>query len=90
VRTGGARRIPLPQHRLDGKRRGVPIEVQKMLLRPEDAAEVMSLSRSAVYKLIREGRLRSIKEGKRRIIPAEAIREFIEDQSRPVEAHTRA
>ena len=38
---------------------------------------LLGLSRSVIYKLIRSGRLRSVKEGTTRLIPAEAIAEYV-------------
>ncbi|MER5628667.1 helix-turn-helix domain-containing protein [Streptosporangium sp. NPDC002544] len=35
------------------------------------------MSRSVLYELMRSGRLRSVKEGRTRLIPASAIREYI-------------
>ena len=47
------------------------------LLRVEDAANLLNIGRSAVYDLIRSGRLRSVKIGKSRRIPREAVDEVI-------------
>jgi len=38
---------------------------------------VLSLGRSVVYELIRSGRLRSVKEGRTRLIPATAIAAYV-------------
>lgn len=51
--------------------------VGRLLLRPEQAAEALSIGRTAVFELIRSGRLRSIKIGGRRRIPASALAEFV-------------
>lgn len=48
-----------------------------LLYRPTDAARVLNLSRSTVFDLMRTGRLRSVKEGRVRLIPASAIREYV-------------
>jgi len=45
---------------------------------PEDAALVTGLARTAIYALIRDGKLKSIKEGKRRIIPRAAIQAYLD------------
>jgi excisionase family DNA binding protein len=42
-------------------------------LRVDDAARVLNVGRSTVYDLIRTGRLRSIKIGRRRLVPREAL-----------------
>ncbi len=47
------------------------------LIRVEDAAKLLNVGRSAVYDLIRSGRLRSVKIGKSRRIPREAVDEVI-------------
>jgi excisionase family DNA binding protein len=38
---------------------------------------ILSLSRSVVYELMRAGRLRSVHEGRTRLIPASAIAEYV-------------
>jgi excisionase family DNA binding protein len=38
---------------------------------------VLSLGRSAIYEQIRSGRLRSVTEGRSRLIPASAIADYI-------------
>lgn len=47
------------------------------LIKVEDAAKLLNIGRSAVYDLIRSGRLRSVKIGKSRRIPREAVDEVI-------------
>jgi excisionase family DNA binding protein len=49
-----------------------------VLYRPVDAARVLNLSRSVVFDLLRTGRLRSVKEGRLRLIPDSAIREYVQ------------
>ena len=67
-------RLPLPPP---------PPEPERLLLEPlsyspEDAALVTGLARTAIYALIRDGKLKSIKEGKRRIIPRAAIQAYLD------------
>jgi excisionase family DNA binding protein len=38
---------------------------------------ILSLRRSTIYELIRSGRLRSVREGRARLIPASAIAEYV-------------
>jgi len=38
---------------------------------------VLSLGRSAIYEQIRSGRLRSVTQGRSRLIPASAIADYI-------------
>lgn len=47
-----------------------------VLLTAEEAAEALHVGRSKVYDLIRNGDLVSVKIGKLRRVPAEALREF--------------
>ena len=47
------------------------------LLRVDDACRLLSLSRTVIYELIRSGRLRSVKQGRTRLVPASAIAEYI-------------
>ena len=49
----------------------------KLLFRVPEAMAVLSLSRSVIYELIRSGRLRSVTQGRTRLIPASAIAEYI-------------
>jgi len=44
----------------------------------DDTAALLSLSRSSVYKLINEGRLRYVQLNGRRMIPRTAIEELLE------------
>ncbi len=49
----------------------------KALYRVPEAMKLLSLSRSVIYNQIRSGRLRSVKEGTARLIPADAIAEYV-------------
>lgn len=42
-----------------------------------EAAAILRLSRSVIYELIRSGRLRTVKEGRSRRVPASAIAEYV-------------
>jgi excisionase family DNA binding protein len=46
-------------------------------LRVEDVARALGIGRSTVYDLIRSGRLRSIKIGRRRLVPRDAVEALI-------------
>ena len=50
---------------------------QRLLLRPEEVAEVLAIGRTGVFELIRTGELRSVKIGKSRRIPADAVVEYV-------------
>ena len=53
-------------------------ESKQLLYRVCQAGEVLSLSRSVVFDLMRMGRLRSVKEGRTRLIPLSALRDYVE------------
>ena len=46
-----------------------------------EAAAVLGIGRSAIYDELAAGRLRSVKVGRRRLIPAGAIGQYIEQAS---------
>ncbi|HEY5788681.1 MAG TPA: helix-turn-helix domain-containing protein [Microlunatus sp.] len=43
----------------------------------DEAAEALRLSRSLLYELIRSGRLRTVKAGRRRLVPVSALTEYV-------------
>ncbi|PRY00433.1 helix-turn-helix domain-containing protein [Allonocardiopsis opalescens] len=47
------------------------------LYRLPDAMKILGLRRSKIYGLMNSGRLRSVKEGRARLIPSSAIREYV-------------
>ena len=49
----------------------------KLLLRINDAAERLSLSRTNLYKFLMSGELESIKVGRTRLIPVDSLLDFI-------------
>ncbi len=49
----------------------------KKLYRVPEAMALLSLKRSVIYELLRSGRLRSVHEGRTRLIPAAAISEYV-------------
>jgi excisionase family DNA binding protein len=53
------------------------VSTVSLLYRVADAMQVLSLSRTVIYELIRTGRLRTVKEGRARLIPASAIAEYV-------------
>jgi excisionase family DNA binding protein len=55
----------------------VALSPAKQLYRVRDAMVVLSLGRSIIYEQIRSGRLRSVTQGRSRLIPASAIAEYI-------------
>jgi excisionase family DNA binding protein len=59
------------------------------LYRVKDAMRLLRLSRTVIYELMRTGRLRSVQQGRARLITAEAIREYIALLKDEAEAVTR-
>jgi excisionase family DNA binding protein len=53
--------------------------MDKLLLTPEQAADVLSIGRTKLYELLATGELTSIRLGGSRRIPADAIRQFVAD-----------
>ena len=56
--------------------------VVRKALSVEMVAEMLGISRSMVFKLIRLGKLRSVKVGTRTLVAVAAVDEFIEQNSR--------
>lgn len=53
--------------------------VTPVLYRVEEAADALRISRSGIYELIRSGQLRTVKVGSRRLVPVEALTEYVAD-----------
>ena len=47
------------------------------LYRVKDAMRLLNLSRTVIYEQMRAGRLRSVQQGRARLITADAIRDYI-------------
>jgi len=52
--------------------------VDKLLLTPSEAAEVLSISRSKLYELIGQGRLATVTIDASRRVPSDSLIEFID------------
>ena len=52
-------------------------DTDRLLLRAEDAARVLSLSRSTVFELMASGALPSVKIGASRRIPRQALDDYV-------------
>lgn len=50
---------------------------EKALYRISEAMELLSISRSVLYEQIRSGRLRTVKQGRTRLVPASAIAAYV-------------
>lgn len=55
-----------------------PASPPDRLLSVEDAAAILGVGRSMAYAEIGSGRLRSVKVGRRRLVPASAVAAFID------------
>jgi len=53
--------------------------MDKLLLTPEEAANALGIGRSKIYQLLRDGKVRSLRIGTCRRIPAAALPELIAD-----------
>ncbi len=51
--------------------------MERMLFKPEEAAEVLGISRARLYELLAAGVIPSIKVGASRRVPADALREWV-------------
>lgn len=58
--------------------------VPAVLYRVDEAAEALRLSRSSIYELIRSGQLRSVKHGTRRLVPVDALSDFVRSLAQQV------
>jgi excisionase family DNA binding protein len=56
--------------------------VPAVLYDVDEAAEALRLSRSVLYELIRSGRLRTVKQGRRRLVPVSALAEYVDSLGR--------
>ena len=52
-------------------------QIPPVLYRVDEAATALRLSRSVLYELIRSGRLRTVKVGRRRLVPVDALGECV-------------
>lgn len=57
----------------------MPVTVpERHLYRISEAMRLLSMSRSVIYEQLRAGRLRSVKQGRARLVPAVAIQEYVQ------------
>lgn len=56
----------------------LPQPPPRALYKVAEVVVLLNLSRSQIYELIRSGRLRTVTEGRSRLIPASAINEYVE------------
>jgi excisionase family DNA binding protein len=51
--------------------------IAPQLYRIPDAMRILSMSRTVIYEQLRSGRLRSVHQGRARLIPAAAITDYV-------------
>lgn len=56
---------------------GSGLPAGKLLYRVPEAMTLLSISRTVIYEEIRSGRLRSVKRGCTRLIPAAALQDYL-------------
>jgi excisionase family DNA binding protein len=61
---------------LSGTRSDIRL-VQRVLWRVPEAMQLLSMSRSVIYEQIRSGRLRTVRQGRTRLVPDSAITEYV-------------
>ena len=55
-------------------------KIERTCVTPEEAAEMLGIGRTFLYSLLASGKLDSIKLGRRRLIPAEALERLVADE----------
>ncbi len=55
----------------------VPLDSARLLLTPEEVAQVLAIGRSKVYDLLRSEEMSSVRIGGSRRIPVSALHEFV-------------
>jgi excisionase family DNA binding protein len=56
------------------------VQIEPLLIRIEEAARILSLSRSTIYEMMDRGELPSVRCGTARRIPLAALRAWVERQ----------
>lgn len=64
-----------------GSRRRSPVVVEPLLLRPGQAADVLSISRTKVYELLKSGELPSVTIGGSIRVPMAGLRRWVAERS---------
>jgi excisionase family DNA binding protein len=52
---------------------------ERLTMSVDDAAEVLGISRSLAYELVRKGELPSLRLGRRLVVPVRAVEALVED-----------
>jgi excisionase family DNA binding protein len=59
-------------------RRIAPVESGARLIRPEQAAVLLGIGRTKLYELMARGELESVTIDRRRLVPVDAVEEFVQ------------
>ena len=51
--------------------------MEKLLATIPEASQATGLGRSSIYELIHDGKLKSVKSGKRRLVVVESIKSYV-------------
>jgi excisionase family DNA binding protein len=51
--------------------------MEKLLYRPKEAAQLLGVGRATLYDLMHAGKIRSVKDGGKRFITLDALREYV-------------
>ena len=51
--------------------------MDRLLLTPEDAAELLGVGRTKLYELLRVGAIESVRIGRARRVPASALHDYV-------------
>jgi excisionase family DNA binding protein len=62
--------------------------MDQLLIRPEEAAKAISVSRSTFYEMLARREIESVSIGRSRRIPVAALRRWVEEQASQQNAHT--
>ena len=54
--------------------------MEKVCLTPEQAAQALGVGRTFMYSLLASGRIESIKLGRRRLIPTDALERLVAEE----------
>jgi excisionase family DNA binding protein len=69
-----------------GTQTRAPAAGGQLLYRIPDVMRMLSMSRSVIFEQLRSGRLRSVRQGRARLIPAAAVAEYVALLEREAEA----
>jgi excisionase family DNA binding protein len=73
-----AERLPLGE---DAPKAGANIHVlARLAVSPREAAKYLGVGHDAIYQLLNQGRVRSVKLGRRRLIPMSELERFLADE----------